>query len=115
VCVCVYGSAMCDFQFQNKSEAHAQGRQLVTASGCNATSTVSSTALLDCLRSLEPGEVQTALPRLRGLMFHDGVRWFPVVDGMSAIINFLDACVVMPRVCDCIQPTDIVCVFDADV
>ncbi len=32
------------------------------------------------MRTLPARQIQAALMRKRGVLFHDGVRWFPVID-----------------------------------
>jgi para-nitrobenzyl esterase len=65
-------SSLCDMRFDDQAGAFALGQKLMEAHGC---------ADMDCLRQVPIEKVQFTFETLRGLLFHEGERWFPSVDG----------------------------------
>lgn len=68
-------SGMCDFHFADKEMAHNQSLTLISEMGCDGTSDP-----LACMRRKPAGEVNSKLRTRRGLLFYEGIRWFPVID-----------------------------------
>lgn len=71
----VIESGPCD-SVTAKDQALALGAQFVGALGCTGAPDV-----LACLRGKTTSEVANALPSSTDLIFGDGARWFPVLDG----------------------------------
>ncbi|MDI1484188.1 carboxylesterase/lipase family protein [Polyangium sp. y55x31] len=69
-------SGPCD-SFLGKDKATAQGADLLAALGCEGPDA------LTCLRSRSTEEIMTALPSSADLIFGDGAKWFPVLDGWN--------------------------------
>lgn len=67
------------FPLPNKDFALAQGKVLADAVGCKGD----DVAIRSCLRQKTPGELTTALPLRKEIIFGEGVSWGPSVDGVE--------------------------------
>ena len=69
-------SGPCD-SYVGKEKAETQGATFVAALGCEGP------GALACLRGKTTEEIMTALPTSSDLIFGDGAKWFPVLDGWN--------------------------------
>eukprot|EP01126_Amoeba_proteus_P027571 TRINITY_DN27371_c0_g1_i1.p1 TRINITY_DN27371_c0_g1~~TRINITY_DN27371_c0_g1_i1.p1 ORF type:complete len:535 (+),score=90.41 TRINITY_DN27371_c0_g1_i1:1716-3320(+) len=75
----IFQSTLCDFSFSNLTQAYEQSKNLSHAVGCDPFD-------LNCLRKVGAKSLGYALPLSRGVMWTEGVRWFPIIEGSAESI-----------------------------
>ena len=68
-------SPMTNLPFQSRSVAFTQSQDLARAVGCRIDD-------MKCMRGADPGVLSTVLKPRRGVVWDEGIRWFPIQDGV---------------------------------